>query len=109
MRALDHPLAAFSHDIAEKQKPLRTFLFERMYRHHKVNRMMGQAQRIVHELFGLFISEPDTLPSPWRDRARMAGGDMTKRARIVCDYIAGMTDTYAIERHRELFNLERWV
>ena len=109
VRALDHPLAAFSGDIAEKQKPLREFLFQRMYRHHKVNRMMSQARRIVRELFGLFIAEPDTLPSPWRERARLADKDMVKRARIVCDYIAGMTDTYAIDEHRRLFNLERWV
>ena len=108
VRALDMPLAAFSDDIAERQKPLRTFLFERMYRHHKVNRMMSQARRIVRELFGLFITEPETLPPPWRDRAKATGGDMTKRARVVCDYIAGMTDTYAIDEHRRLFNLERW-
>ena len=109
VRALDHPLAAFSNDIAEKQKPLREFLFERMYRHHKVNRMMSQARRIVRELFGLFIAEPDTLPAPWRTRAQLADKDMVKRARVVCDYIAGMTDTYAIDEHRRLFNLERWV
>ncbi len=109
VRALGRPLAAFSEDIAERQKPLRAFLFERMYRHHKVNRMMSQARRIVRELFGLFLAEPETLPPPWRDRAKLAGGDMPKRARIVCDYIAGMTDTYAIEEHRKLFNLERWV
>ena len=108
VRALDMPLAAFSDDIADRQKPLRTFLFERMYRHHKVNRMMSQARRIVRELFGLFITEPETLPPPWRDRAKATGGDMTKRARVVCDYIAGMTDTYAIDEHRRLFNLERW-
>jgi len=109
VRALDHPLAAFSNDIAEKQKPLRDFLFQRMYRHHKVNRMMSQARRIVRELFGLFIAEPDTLPPPWRQRAQLADKDMVKRARVVCDYIAGMTDTYAIDEHRRLFNLERWV
>ena len=109
VRALRAPLAAFSDDIAERQKPLRAFLFERMYRHHKVNRMMSQARRIIRELFGLFLSEPETLPPPWRERAKEAGVDMTKRARVVCDYIAGMTDTYAIEDHRRLFNLERWV
>ena len=109
VRGLDHPLAAFSEDIAERQKPLRKFLFERMYRHHKVNRMMSQARRIVRELFGLFMAEPETLPPPWRDRAKATGDDMTKRARVVCDYIAGMTDTYAIDEHRRLFNLERWA
>ncbi len=109
VRALDHPLAQFSDNIRAKQQPLKEFLFQRMYRHHKVNRMMSQARRIVRELFGLFIAEPDTLPSPWRERAQAADRDMIKRARVVCDYIAGMTDTYAIDVHRRLFNLERWV
>lgn len=109
VRALDHPLAQFSEEILEKQEPLREFLFQRMYRHYRVNRMMSQARRIVHDLFQLFIEEPDTLPPPWSDRAQAAGRDMMKRARVVCDYIAGMTDTYAIDEHRRLFNLERWV
>lgn len=109
VRALKRPLAAFSPDIAERQKPLRTFLFEQMYRHHKVNRMMSQARRIVRELFTLFLAEPETLPPPWRDRAKATGKDMNRRARVVCDYIAGMTDTYAIDEHRRLFNLERWA
>jgi dGTPase len=76
VRALDHPLAQFSEEILEKQQPLKEFLFQRMYRHHKVNRMMSQARRIVRELFGLFIAEPDTLPSPWRERAQAADRDM---------------------------------
>jgi dGTPase len=109
VRRLSRPLAAFSDAIAEKQKPLKAFLFERMYRHHRVNRMMSQARRIVRDLFKLFLEEPDTLPPPWRKRAEDAGRDVVKRARVVCDYIAGMTDTYAIEEHRRLFNLERWV
>ncbi len=109
VRALARPLAAFSSEIDDRQKPLRSFLFERMYRHHKVNRMMSQARRIVRELFGLFLAEPETLPSPWRERAKDAGKDTTKKARVVCDYIAGMTDTYAIDEHRRLFNLERWA
>jgi dGTPase len=108
VRALSRPLAAFSADIAERQKPLRAFLFERMYRHHKVNRMMSQARRIVRELFTLFLEEPNTLPPPWSTRARAPGADTPRRARVVCDYIAGMTDTYAIDEHRRLFNLERW-
>ncbi len=109
VRRLGRPLACFSPKIDEKQKPLRAFLFERMYRHHKVNRMMSQARRIVRDLFNLFLSEPDTLPPPWRARANAAGTDANRRARVVCDYIAGMTDTYATDEHRRLFNLERWI
>jgi dGTPase len=109
VRRLGRPLAAFSETIDGRQKPLRAFLFERMYRHYKVNRMMSQARRIVKELFQLFLSEPDTLPHPWRARAAAAGDNMSRRARVVCDYIAGMTDTYAHDEHRRLFNLERWI
>jgi dGTPase len=108
VRALNRPLAAFSEEITEKQEPLRAFLFERMYRHYRVNRMMSQAQRIVRDLFTLFISEPETLPSPWRERA-VSTGDRHRCARVVCDYIAGMTDTFAIDEHRRLFNLDRWI
>ncbi|MBI1339641.1 deoxyguanosinetriphosphate triphosphohydrolase [bacterium] len=108
VRALSEPLAAFSPEIDEKQKPLRAFLFEKMYRHYKVNRMMSQARRIVAELFALFLAEPDTLPPGWRERALQAGSQK-RRARVVCDYIAGMTDTYAMEAHHRLFNLERWI
>ncbi|MDP3736123.1 MAG: deoxyguanosinetriphosphate triphosphohydrolase [Hyphomonadaceae bacterium] len=109
VRALKHPLGAFSEENAERQKPLKTFLFERMYRHEKVNRMMSQARRVVRELFDLYLSEPEVLPSPWRERATSAAKDTSKRARVVCDYIAGMTDTYAIDEHRRLFNLEPWT
>jgi dGTPase len=104
VRALSRPLAAFSSEIAEKQAPLRSFLFERMYRHKKVVRMMSEARAVVRDLFGLYLSDPAVLPAPWRDHADAAGGDLTRRARIVCDYIAGMTDTYAIDEHLRLFN-----
>jgi len=109
VRALSRPLAAFSSEIAEKQAPLRTFLFERMYRHEKVNRMMSKARVVVRQLFDLYLTEPEALPAPWRNEATSAGEDTTRRARIVCDYIAGMTDTYAIEEHRKRFIAEPWA
>jgi dGTPase len=55
-------------------------------------------------MFGLFMAEPDVLPNDWTGRA--AGLDDRGRARVVCDYIAGMTDRYAIEEHRRLFQLD---
>ncbi len=109
VRALSRPLAAFSGEIAERQAPLKSFLFDRMYRHAKVNRMMDRASRIIVELFGHYLSEPETLPAPWNERALAHGDDAIQRARVVCDYIAGMTDTYAIDEHRRLFNSEPWV
>ena len=106
VRALPRPLAAFSDEVAERQEPLKTFLFERMYRHDKINRMMDEARGTVRDLFGLYLSAPEVLPSPWRERAQAGGADMTRRARVVCDYIAGMTDTYAIDEHRRLLSGE---
>jgi dGTPase len=101
VRALDYPLAAFSEEIAAKQKPLKAFLFQRMYRHEKVNEMMAQAKQTVRQLFTAFIADPSLMPSPWRERAQSAD-DEKKRARLICDYIAGMTDTYAIDEQLRL-------
>lgn len=104
VRTLGVPLVAFSEKLEKEQKELRLFLMERMYRHYKVNRKRSQAKRILKELFHLFLEEPDTLPPPWNTEAMQQPRE--HRARIVCDYIAGMTDNYAIEEHRRLFNLD---
>ncbi len=107
IRHLNEPIVAFSKRLDDKQKVLRAFLFERMYKHYKVNRMRSQAKRILNDLFELFNAEPNTLPPPWRQDAEQTTDD--RRARIVCDYIAGMTDNYAIEEHRRLFNLDSMI
>lgn len=107
IRELDEPVVAFSKKLDEKQRVLRVFLYEHMYKHYKVNRMRSQARRILKDLFELFNVEPNTLPPPWRQDAEQTSGD--RRARIVCDYIAGMTDNYAIEEHRRLFNLDSMI
>jgi dGTPase len=101
------PLVGFSDDMTAKAAGLRQFLWERMYRHHKVNRVRSQARRIVKELFELFLAEPDTMPPDWQVGAD--GAHSPKTARIVADYIAGMTDLFAIDEHRRLFNLDRWL
>jgi dGTPase len=103
VRALGEPLVGFSPELADKQRALRAFLFERMYKHYKVNRMRSKAKKILAELFDGFTAEPQTLPAPWRQDATQA--EPFRRARIVCDYIAGMTDGYAIEEHRRLCDL----
>jgi dGTPase len=104
VRNLDHALVAFSRDMAEDLAVLRKFLMDRMYRHWKVNRTRSQARRILAEMFQLFMAEPDVLPTEWSDRAMSR--DEAYRARVVCDYIAGMTDRFAIEEHRKLFHLD---
>jgi dGTPase len=104
VRALPQSLVGFSDDMLTQAAQLRTFLHARMYRHWKVNRARSQARRIVGELFDVFFAEPDTLPPEWHARN---SDDPAKAARLVCDYIAGMTDDFAIDEHRRLFNLDR--
>ncbi|MEN0077891.1 MAG: deoxyguanosinetriphosphate triphosphohydrolase [Pseudomonadota bacterium] len=104
VRMMPVALVAFSVELEAQQAALRAFLHERMYKHYRVNRMRSQAKRILAQLFDLFLDDPGTLPPPWRGLAEQA--DPTVRARIVCDYVAGMTDTFAIDEHRRLFNLD---
>jgi dGTPase len=105
IRHHDQAVAAFSDPMAGEVSELRRFLFARMYRHHKVNEVRSAAKRIVRELFALYRDEPEVLPPAWFDRQE--GQDMDKRKRVICDYIAGMTDRFAIHEHRRLFDLAR--
>lgn len=106
VRAAGRALIGFSPEMLAHEQALRAFLFDRMYRHFRVNRMMSQARRIIRELFALFLDEPEVLPQRWRERAGAPGSAQT--AEVVCDYIAGMTDAFAIQEHRRLFNLDGW-
>jgi dGTPase len=101
IRTLGRPVAAFSDGMRDNDRALKRFLYERMYRHYRVNRMSHKARRVVHELFRLFIAEPDCLPSEWR---AAACGDAMATARTVADYLAGMTDRFALDEHRRLFD-----
>ena len=104
VRALPQALVGFSDAMITQASVLRQFLYAKMYRHWRMNRSRSQARRIVRELFDVFHNEPDTLPPVWLDRH---SDDPMKAARLVCDYIAGMTDDFAIDEHRRLFNLDR--
>lgn len=103
VRGAGQPLVGFSDALREEEAVLRRFLMERMYRHWRVNRSRSQAKRILRELFDLFLAEPELLPPAWQEGGDGAGG--AKTARRVCDYIAGMTDDFAIEEHKRLFTL----
>src|SRR5271166_469821 len=102
VRALDTPLAAFSAEMRWNDRALKDFLLERMYRHYRVNRMSSKAHRVVHELFTLYLAEPQCLPSEWRQLA--AGPDDPQTARVAADYLAGMTDRFALDEHHRLFD-----
>jgi dGTPase len=103
IRAWDRPVASFSADMATEDRALKSFLKSNMYRHYKVNRMASKARRVVRDLFTLYLSEPDCLPTEWY--AKTEGCDKTGTARVVADFIAGMTDSYALLEHKRLFDI----
>jgi len=107
VRAAGRATVDFSRPMLEDLARLRAFLYERMYRHWRVNRTRSQARRVLADMFGLFMAEPDVLPTEWYQR--LAGLDEAGQARVVCDYIAGMTDRFAIEEHRKVFQLDVWL
>jgi dGTPase len=104
VRVCGQRLVAFSDEMRANDRALKAFLFKNMYRHFKVNRMLTKAKRVVSELFALFLSEPGVLPTPWAQLCDLAGSSAT--ARVVSDYIAGMTDRFALQEHRRLFAIE---
>jgi dGTPase len=100
------PLMGFGPQIVEEHLELKRFLREHLYRHYKVQRMTAKARRVVRELFVTFDADPNLMPAEHRDSAialAATQGD-AGRARAVADYIAGMTDRYAILEHRRLYD-----
>jgi dGTPase len=92
------PLVAFSGAIQREQQDLKRFLRAHLYQHYRVARMSAKSRRVISELFQAFLSDPRLLPPEFQARA---SGDNTPRA--IADYIAGMTDRYALLEHRRLF------
>ena len=100
----EQPIVSFSEGLTPKIQQLRNFLFTKMYRHYKVNRMASKAKRVISELFYLFMDEPTVLPDEWR----YLGKENLKnnQARLISDYIAGMTDRYALLEYDRLFDFK---
>ncbi|MDR4308433.1 deoxyguanosinetriphosphate triphosphohydrolase [Chelatococcus sambhunathii] len=102
IRASGSPMIDFSPEMAEAERGVKRLLNARMYRAKRVDRIMADAAGIVRDLFGRYFSDPSSLPGEW---AREAGrGSETSHARAVADFIAGMTDRYALTEHRRLFD-----
>ena len=93
-------LIAHSPAINEQQRELKNFLRIHLYRHYRVQRMSAKSQRIIGDLFGIFMANNALLPPQYQHQAE------ADRARAVADYIAGMTDRYAIREHRRIFAVE---
>ena len=100
IRAAPGPVVAFSPAMAAANAEIKAFLFARMYRHWRVNRMTNKSRRVTEELFTLLHDAPDLLPDQWRERA--ADATDPARAHVVADYIAGMTDRFALDERRRL-------
>ena len=101
IRHAGRPLIRFSDAVFADLKVIRDFLFQRMYRAPSVVEMRAQVTQVVHDLFPFYMSHPDELPKQWRKDVEEAEGE-TALARIVCDYISGMTDRFALQSHARL-------
>ncbi|WP_350334166.1 deoxyguanosinetriphosphate triphosphohydrolase [Coralliovum pocilloporae] len=95
-------LVGFSDAMAAHDKAIKGFLFPRMYRHEDVMVVRRQVDQVVRDLFDLYMKHPDRMPEEWFSGA--SGMDETLLARRVCDFIAGMTDRYALQLHRQWFD-----
>ena len=99
-------LIRFSAPMLEQHRELKQLLRRRLYRHYRVFRMSMKAQRIVKDLFDVFFDTPRALPHDTQRRIEEQGGNESERARLVADYVAGMTDRFAIAEYGRLFNVD---
>lgn len=99
IQKLDHNVVGWSEDFRKKNRELKNFLYQKMYRNYRVVRMAEKAEKFLAELFNAYISEPAQLPPTAQARIDQVG-----LHRAVCDYIAGMTDRYALDEHAKLFD-----
>jgi dGTPase len=100
VRSLGVPVARFSDGTFAELRQIRTFLYHRMYRHWTVQRMRRKSKQVVGELFDIFLEAPELMPDQWNACADF--DELAARARVVADYIGGMTDRFALQEHRRL-------
>ena len=104
---MDGPIIRFSKPLYQNLKAIKSFLFQRMYRAPSVVAERQRVTRIVHDLFPAYMGDPALLPPDWQADVAAAAGDETRLARVVLDYVAGMTDRFAILEHDRLFGVAR--
>ena len=102
VHAASAPFICFSDDMRKEEKGLKAFLFQNLYHHPSVLAVRRRAERIVRDLFDAYFADPRSMPEGWRDGLDRSGERV--KARHVADFLAGMTDTYAIKEHRRLFD-----
>lgn len=103
VRAAGETIVRFSEGMREKERSLKAFLFKNLYRHPRVVDVRKGADQIVRDLFDAYFASPAEMPEGWREEA-LAQADNRAKARHVADFLAGMTDTYAIKEHERLFD-----
>ncbi|TIS99655.1 deoxyguanosinetriphosphate triphosphohydrolase [Mesorhizobium sp.] len=102
VRAAGETMVTFSAEMATSEKELKAFLYKHLYRHKEVMRVRTEAEQIVKDLFEVYFADPRAMPDGWREGLDRA--DDRIKARSVADFLAGMTDTYALKEHRRLFD-----
>ncbi|RUU26822.1 deoxyguanosinetriphosphate triphosphohydrolase [Mesorhizobium sp. M6A.T.Ce.TU.016.01.1.1] len=102
VRAAGETMVTFSAEMAASEKELKAFLYKHLYRHREVMRVRTEAEQIVRDLFEVYFADPRAMPDGWREGLDRA--DDRIKARSVADFLAGMTDTYALKEHRRLFD-----
>jgi dGTPase len=103
-RNAGRPLITFSDPVRDASRELKRFLRTRLYDHYRVRRMTRKAEQIISTLFGVFMDDARLLPPQYLEKLQGVADDRTGRARVVADYIAGMTDRFAIREHKRLFD-----
>ena len=94
IRNLNHPIVSFSEKMQKQNLELKSFLSKYFYKHDKVNEMSERGRRVVEDLFDFFTQQPTKLPFNWKESR------IEKLPRLITDYIAGMTDRYALQQHK---------
>ncbi|MEN8819502.1 MAG: deoxyguanosinetriphosphate triphosphohydrolase [Abyssibacter sp.] len=109
VRQADQPLIAFSPEARRLNTELKRFLYQNLYSHHQVYRITSKARRVIKALFDAFLADPKLLPPKFADRVPGENNDLDHRtrARLIADYIAGMTDRYALDEYDRLFDPRR--
>lgn len=102
IRKAKFPFAAFSSGMTEYERTIRQFLTANMYRHKKVMYELDKAEKLVRELFRFYMEKPGSLPKDWFERLKGREGNDGFKARLVADYVAGMTDPFATQEHERL-------
>jgi dGTPase len=95
-------MIAFSAGLVAADKAIKTHLWHNVYRHPRVMQVMTAAEGVVERLFERYWRDPEALPEEWRHG--LDPGDSDRRARRIADFLAGMTDRYALREHRRLFD-----